>query len=67
MAGEIKEYVAKIGESSVPLPPEIAADDNKVRAALTPYFPEASSAQVKRSVKDGVQTIELVKMAGPKG
>lgn len=51
----------------VQLPDEITDDDDKIRRVLAPIFPGASTAQLNRSVKDGVTEITVVKQAGPKG
>jgi hypothetical protein len=51
----------------IQLPDEITDGDDKIRRALAPIFPGASTAQLNRSVKDGVTEISVVKQAGTKG
>ncbi len=41
--------------------------DDKVRALLTPVYPEARTATIKRTTEDGMKVISLVKQAGTKG
>ena len=64
---DITRYIVKIGETTTEVQPEIATDDGTLRGAFAAFYPDYAGAEVKRSVKDGVQTIELVKQAGPKG
>ena len=63
----ITKYLVKINDQLIDCPAEIVGDDEKIRSAFTAFYPEMAGAEVKRSVKDGVQTIDLVKHAGPKG
>ena len=67
MADTITKYQVKINDQLVDVPVDITGDDEAIRSAFAAYYPEMAGAEVKRSVKDGVQTIELVKHAGPKG
>jgi hypothetical protein len=54
------------------LPAEVASDDDMIRTALAPFFPEVAGAEMRRTVTvaaDGqrTQTVQIVKRAGPKG
>ena len=49
------------------VPDEIAKDDETLRNALAPYVPDIRNAELKRTTKDGVMTVTVVKKAGPKG
>jgi len=60
-------YVVSIEGQKIPLPEEIGKDDNLVRQALAPYFPDAAHALISRSEKNGETTISVVKKAGSKG
>lgn len=62
-----KTYKVTIEGQSLDLPAEIAGDDEKLRAALQPYFPGAANAKFMRSEADGVETVNVVKQAGTKG
>ena len=62
-----KTYVITIEGQAIPVPPEIGADDTKVRAALAPYFPDAANALISRSEKDNQVTVNVTKKAGSKG
>lgn len=64
---QITSYVAKVGDAEIPLPAGVALDDDSVRAALAPFYPELVSAVVHRKLVGEKQVIELTKMAGPKG
>jgi len=48
-------------------PDEIAKDDETLRNALAPYVPDIRNAELKRSTKEGVLTVQVVKKAGTKG
>lgn len=62
-----KTYKVTIEGQSLDLPAEIAGDDEKLRAALQPFFPGAANAKFMRSEADGVETVNVVKQAGTKG
>jgi hypothetical protein len=51
----------------IPIPTEIAVDDDKVRRALAPFFPGAASAEITRAEQDSLTTVTVVKRAGSKG
>ena len=57
-----------LGEGQdVPLPADIAASDDLIRKALSPFYPDVANAEIKRETKDGASVITVVKRAGPKG
>jgi hypothetical protein len=49
------------------LPADIAASDDLIRKALSPYYPDVANADIRRETKDGASVITVVKRAGPKG
>lgn len=61
-------YKISIEGQTIDLPEEIAGDDAKLRAALTPFFPGAANAKFMRTPpKDEVVTVTVIKQAGTKG
>lgn len=52
---------------TIELDEEIAGDDETLRAALKPAWPDAANATFVRTTKDGVMTVKVVKKAGTKG
>jgi len=60
-------YIVVIEGQNIPVPEEIATSDEKVRQALTPFFPDAANAMITRVEKDGQVTINVIKKAGSKG
>jgi len=57
-----------LGEGQdVPLPADIAARDDLIRKALSPFYPDVANAEIRRETKDGASVITVVKRAGPKG
>ncbi len=57
-----------LGEGQdVPLPADVAASDDLIRKALSPFYPDVASADIRRETKHGVSVITVVKRAGPKG
>lgn len=52
---------------TIDVPEDIGKFDERVRAALAPYYPEVGNALITRSEKDGVVTVSVVKKAGSKG
>jgi hypothetical protein len=46
---------------------EIACDDQRLREALTPFYPEMANAEITRTEKDGKLIVEMSKRAGTKG
>ena len=61
------QYLLKLEGQEIPLTPEVAATDQTIRDAIAPFFPEATTAQIKREQTDGITVIRLVKKAGTKG
>ncbi len=49
------------------LPDEIAGDDERLRNALKPFYPEMANAEIRRETKDDGLIVTVVKRAGPKG
>jgi len=61
-------YKISIEGQTIELPEEIAGDDAKLKAALTPFFPGAANAKFMRTEpKDDVVTVTVIKQAGTKG
>jgi hypothetical protein len=50
-----------------PLPDEIAAQDDLLKAALAPFVPWIVNAQIERTEKDGTMVVNVVKRADWKG
>jgi hypothetical protein len=50
-----------------PLPDEIAAKDDLLKAALAPFVPWIVNAQIERTEKDGAMVVNVVKRADWKG
>lgn len=50
-----------------PLPEEIAAQDDLLKAALAPFVPWIVNAQIERTEKDGAMVVNVVKRADWKG
>jgi len=50
-----------------PLPDEIAAQDDLLKAALAPFVPWIVNAQIERKEKDGAMVVNVVKRADWKG
>lgn len=61
------EYIVVIEGQKIPIPAEIGDSDDKVKMALTPFFPDAANAMLTRVTKGDVVTINVVKRAGAKG
>ncbi len=62
------KYLISIEGQSIELPEEIAGDDTKLKAALSPFFPGAANAKIMRNPeKEGVINITVIKQAGTKG
>ncbi|HEY9848017.1 MAG TPA: hypothetical protein V6D28_01055 [Leptolyngbyaceae cyanobacterium] len=61
------QYILKLEGQDIPLTPEVAASDQTIRDALAPFFPDATTAEIKREEADGITVIRLVKKAGTKG
>ena len=50
-----------------PLPEEIAAKDELLKAALAPFVPWIANAQINRKEKDGTTVVSVIKRADWKG
>jgi hypothetical protein len=46
---------------------DIARDDQRLREALTPFYPEMANAEITRSELDGKLIVTMAKRAGTKG
>ena len=60
-------YIVSIEGQSIELPEEVATSDDKVKQALSPYYPGAATAKITRAVKDDITTVTVIKQAGTKG
>lgn len=56
-----------IDGQSFDLPPEIAAKDELLKAALAPFVPWIANAQIDRKEKDGAMIVSVIKRADWKG
>lgn len=62
------KYVISHENQTIPVPAEIAADEGKLRRALSAIIPGIAEAKINYSAeKEGVSTITIVKTAGTKG
>jgi hypothetical protein len=60
--------IVKLEGQEVPIPDELAATDEQLRASLAPFYPEMASGEIKRETRaDGQVVISVVKRAGTKG
>ncbi len=57
----------KIEGQEIPLEVAIAADDNLLKAALSPYYPSIKNAQISRETRAGQMIVSIVKKAEHKG
>jgi len=57
----------QIDGQNFPLPEEIAAQDDLLKAALAPFVPWIANAQIDRKEKDGQALVSIVKRADWKG
>ena len=57
----------QIDGQNFPLPDEIAAQDDLLKAALAPFVPWIANAQIDRKEKDGQALVSIVKRADWKG
>lgn len=46
---------------------DLARDDQQLREALTPFYPEMANAEITRSEQDGSLVVTMAKRAGTKG
>ncbi|MFB2920369.1 hypothetical protein [Aerosakkonema funiforme] len=61
------QYILKLEGQDIPLSPEVAASEQTIRNAIAPFFPDATTAEIKREEADGITVIRLAKKAGTKG
>jgi len=59
--------IVKIEGQEFPLDVVIAADDNLLKAALTPHYPSIKNAQITRETRAGQMIVSIVKKAEHKG
>ncbi|MBA4125239.1 MAG: hypothetical protein H0X72_22600 [Acidobacteria bacterium] len=59
--------MVKIEGQEFPLDVAIAADDNLLKAALSPHYPSIKNAQISRETRAGQMIISIVKKAEHKG
>lgn len=59
--------VVKIEGQEFPLDVAIAADDNLLKAALSPHYPSIKNAQISRETRAGQMIVSIVKKAEHKG
>jgi len=59
--------VVKIEGQEFPLPASIAADDELLKAALSPHYPSIKNAQIARETRAGQMIVSIVKRAEHKG
>lgn len=57
----------KIEGQEFPLDAGIAADDNLLKAALSPHYPSIKNAQISRETRAGQMVVSIVKKAEHKG
>jgi hypothetical protein len=59
--------IIKIEGQEIPLDAAIAADDNLLKTALSPYYPSIKNAQITRETRIGQMIVSIVKKAEHKG
>ncbi len=59
--------IVKIEGQEFPLDVAIAADDNLLKAALSPHYPSIKNAQISRETRAGQVIVSIVKKAEHKG
>jgi hypothetical protein len=57
----------QIDGQEFPVPPEIAAKDELLKAALAPFVPWIANAQIDRKEKDSAMVVSVIKRADWKG
>ncbi len=60
-------YIVVIEGQEIPVPEEIGRDDEAVKRALAPYFPDAANAMITRVEEGETVKVTVVKRAGSKG
>jgi hypothetical protein len=53
--------------SEFQLSDEIAGNNEKLREALSPFYPELANAEIERELVDGTWIVKVTKRAGTKG
>ena len=64
---ETTSAVVKIEGQEFPLPVSIAADDELLKAALSPHYPSIKNANISRETRAGQMIVSIVKRAEHKG
>lgn len=64
---EATSAVVQIEGQEFPLPISIAADDELLKAALSPHYPSIKNAQISRETRAGQMIVSIVKRAEHKG
>ena len=64
---EATSAVVKIEGQEFPLPVSIAADDELLKAALSPHYPSIKNANISRESRAGQMIVSIVKRAEHKG
>lgn len=64
---ETTSAVVKIEGQEFPLPVSIAADDELLKAALSPHYPSIKNANISRETRAGQVIVSIVKRAEHKG
>ncbi len=64
---EATSAVVKIEGQEFPLPVSIAADDELLKAALSPHYPSIKNANISRETRAGQVIVSIVKRAEHKG
>ena len=63
----VASAVVKIEGQEFPLPVSIAADDELLKAALSPHYPSIKNANISRETRAGQMIVSIVKRAEHKG
>ncbi len=64
---EATSAVVKIEGQEFSLPVSIAADDELLKAALSPHYPSIKNANISRETRAGQMIVSIVKRAEHKG
>lgn len=59
--------IVKIEGQEIPLDVAIAGDDNRLKMALSPYYPSIKNANISRETRAGQMIVSIVKRAEHKG
>jgi hypothetical protein len=63
----VASAMVKIEGQEFPLPVSIAADDELLKAALSPHYPSIKNANISRETRAGQMIVSIVKRAEHKG